>query len=201
MRFMPVIFISIAVVLWWLDMTSLISNLNQDNSQAGLYLLILSCLCYALLVMLPFVPGVELGYVIMMAFGLEGIIAVYISTAFSLSLGFLIGYFSRDHTVIAVLKNKLERQNNSLHNTNIYSNSAYKKGAQLITYILKRFRSQPYFAVFLLLNLPGNALIGGGGGIALMAGASGQLQPYKYLLTVLLATSIIPVLLIFGLGV
>ncbi|MEH6344191.1 MAG: hypothetical protein V7785_03845 [Bermanella sp.] len=190
MRFIPIMFIGLAAALWWLDAEGLVSNLNTDNSHADLYVLALACLCYALLVMLPFVPGVELGYVIMMAFGLEGIVAVYFSTALSLFLSFLMGYFFRGHSTFTVFKNKLMNKNRCVYN----------KRAKIIVYMLKVFKRQPYLAVALLLNLPGNALIGGGGGIALMAGSSGQLQPYKYLFTVLLATSIIPFLLILGLS-
>ncbi len=190
MRFIPIMFIGLAAVLWWLDAEDLVSNLSIDNSPTGLYVLALACFCYALLVMLPFVPGVELGYVIMMAFGLEGIVAVYFSTALSLFLSFLMGYSFRSHSTFTVLKRKIASKNRCVHN----------KREKLIVYMLKVFKKQPYLAVALLLNLPGNALIGGGGGIALMAGSSGQLRPYKYLFTVLLATSIIPLLLILSLS-
>jgi hypothetical protein len=49
------------------------------------------------------------------------------------------------------------------------------------------------------LNLPGNALIGGGGGIGLIAGMS-RLYPYpKYILFVALAITPLPILFLAGL--
>ena len=46
---------------------------------------------YVLLLSLPFVPGVELGVLLMCAFGKEGIIFVYFATVAGLSLAFLMG--------------------------------------------------------------------------------------------------------------
>ena len=61
-----------------------------------------------------------------------------------------------------------------------------------------------YFALILCLmiavtlNLPGNVLIGGGGGIGLIAGMSGLCPFPKYILCVSLAIAPLPILLLAG---
>jgi hypothetical protein len=55
-----------------------------------------------------------------------------------------------------------------------------------------------YLMIAIALNLPGNALIGGGGGIGLISGMS-RLYPFpKYILLVSLAIMPLPLLLLAG---
>jgi hypothetical protein len=54
-----------------------------------------------------------------------------------------------------------------------------------------RFR---YVALALLINLPGSSLIGGGGGILLLAGLSGLFLPKATFLTLALAVAPVPLL-------
>ena len=56
-----------------------------------------------------------------------------------------------------------------------------------------------YVVLAVLLNLPGNVVLGGGGGLAMMAGLSRLFHPLPFVLTVLLA--VLPVPLAFYLGV
>jgi hypothetical protein len=49
-----------------------------------------------------------------------------------------------------------------------------------------------YVALALALNIPGNALIGGGGGIALLAGVSGLFAPVPTVLAFAIAVSPVP---------
>ena len=55
-----------------------------------------------------------------------------------------------------------------------------------------------YLALALAVNMPGNVILGGGGGIAMMAGLSRLFDPLPFLLTVLLA--VLPVPLLFYVG-
>ncbi len=56
-----------------------------------------------------------------------------------------------------------------------------------------------YVSVALLVNLPGNALIGGGGGICMIAGLSRLFSTWIFALTIALAVAPVPVLVwIFG---
>ncbi|VAW20251.1 hypothetical protein MNBD_ALPHA11-2376, partial [hydrothermal vent metagenome] len=56
-----------------------------------------------------------------------------------------------------------------------------------------------YLMLALALNVPGNAFIGGGGGISLVAGLSRLYSPSALIITLILATAPVPVMFyIFG---
>ena len=58
-----------------------------------------------------------------------------------------------------------------------------------------------YLALAVALNIPGNVLIGGGGGIALFAGISRMYSYLGFLITVVIAVAPIPAaVLVFGTG-
>jgi hypothetical protein len=57
---------------------------------------------------------------------------------------------------------------------------------------------RPGLALAALLNLPGNAVIGGAGGIGMLAGITRVLSFPRYLLLVALATTPVPVALLLG---
>jgi hypothetical protein len=61
------------------------------NGQWGTGVLIGGGIFYALLLSLPFVPGVELGVLLMCVFGKGGIVFAYFATIAGLSLAFLVG--------------------------------------------------------------------------------------------------------------
>ncbi|AML53034.1 hypothetical protein [Falsihalocynthiibacter arcticus] len=54
-----------------------------------------------------------------------------------------------------------------------------------------------YVSLVLLLNLPGNAVIGDGGGLALIAGFSGLYAPRSTVLAWALAISPVPIIVYF----
>ena len=60
-------------------------------------------------------------------------------------------------------------------------------------------RSQRYILLALLINLPGNTILGGGGGILLVAGVSRLFSPVATLLTIALAVAPVPIL-VYWLG-
>ena len=64
---------------------------------------------------------------------------------------------------------------------------------RLVPWLL-RYR---YLALAVALNIPGNYLIGGGGGIALFAGLSRLFSVPGYLLTIVIAVSPVPVAVMF----
>ena len=55
-----------------------------------------------------------------------------------------------------------------------------------------------YLAIAFAFNLPGNALIGGGGGIALLAGLSGLFSLSGYLIAVCIAVLPVPLAAVLG---
>ncbi|UCE30573.1 MAG: hypothetical protein JSW68_10975, partial [Burkholderiales bacterium] len=53
-----------------------------------------------------------------------------------------------------------------------------------------------HVALAIALNLPGNALVGGAGGLGMLAGMSGLFSLPRYLLLVALATTPVPLFLL-----
>ena len=156
---------------------------------------------YVLWMALPFVPGIELGLALMVMLGTRGIVLVYLCTLLSLSLSFTIGRliplngFARFlgwlhlHKVQDLVL-QLEPLN-SEEKLNFLLRTAPSK---VIPFLLKH----RYLTIAIALNLPGNALIGGGGGIGLITGMS-RLYPFpKYILLVSLAITPLPILLLAG---
>ena len=56
-----------------------------------------------------------------------------------------------------------------------------------------------YLTLAVCLNVPGNSVLGGGGGIALLCGLSRQFSWRSFLLILAIATSPVPILVLAGL--
>ena len=59
-------------------------------------------------------------------------------------------------------------------------------------------RSHRYLTLALCLNLPGNSVLGGGGGITALCGLSRQFHWWRFLLTLIVATAPLPFLVLIG---
>ena len=156
---------------------------------------------YILWMALPFVPGIELGLALMVMLGAKGVVLVYVCTLLSLSLSFAIGrliplkalarFLGWLHLNKArELMLKLEPLNRSERFDVLLQGAPSKIGPFLLKH--------RYLMIALLLNLPGNALIGGGGGIGLVAGISKLFSFPRYLLLVGLAITPLPLLFLAG---
>lgn len=150
----------------------------------GLNSLILITLVYALLLAIPFVPGLEFGIIIMLLFGVHGVVAAYIATVAGLTLSFLIGVnLSRSPKSRAIMERWFSWNKIDLILSTRWANKILK------------YR---YLLLGVLLNLPGNTLLGGGGGISLISGLSGRYKARGFILTVLISVSPLPLLILFG---
>jgi hypothetical protein len=155
---------------------------------------------YALLLSLPFVPGVELGVLLMCAFGKAGIIYVYFATVTGLSLAFLIGRLLPQSWVESSLEKlgffqssgspdvKIDAMLDNLSRNRKFCQNRFGS-------FLPKYR---YLTIAVLFNAPGNYLIGGGGGISLACGISRSFSWKWFLLTVVLAVLPVPLLAFFG---
>lgn len=165
-----------------------------------LHLLILGSFgLYILLMTLPFMPGMEIGLALMLFLGSKGVLLVYICTLIALSLSFLIGrkislqVFAKLLDWLCLKKTRdlvLNMETLSLNERVTFLQK--KVPAKIAPYLLKH----RYLTIAVLLNLPGNAVIGGGGGIGLMAGMSGIITYPRYLLFIAVAISLIPITII-----
>ena len=155
---------------------------------------------YALLLSLPFVPGVELGVLLMCAFGKTGIIFVYFATIAGLSLAFLIGRLLPKKWVESHLEklgfsqdcdspaDEIDGMLDNLAGKSKFNQSRFWS-------FLTKYR---YLMIAVLFNTPGNYVLGGGGGISLACGVSRSFSWKWFLLTVVLAVSPVPLLALLG---
>ncbi len=154
-----------------------------------------AAVAYALLLACPFIPGVEIGLVLLAMFGAEIAPLVYLCTVAGLCISFLVGARIPEQTLIRSLgRLGLARFSRTLERM------AHRPLEQRLRMLLEgapnrwtptliRYR---YLALMVGFNIPGNALIGGGGGIALMAGMSRLFYFPAFLLAVAVAVSPVP---------
>lgn len=150
---------------------------------------------YALLTAIPFVPGVEIGLAMLATLGSLAALLVYLFTIAGLSLSFLFGRLIPLATLTRLFSelnmqraSELTRGLDSLDREArlemLTQNAPFWGLRALVTY--------RYLTLAIALNLPGNFLIGGGGGIALIAGASKLYSAPTFLLTVAIAVAPVP---------
>ena len=174
---------------------------EMAKSQWGREALFAGGMLYILLLSLPFVPGVELGLLLMCIFGKEGIVLIYLFTVSGLNLAFLMGRCLPKNR-IAIWLGKLGFSRFSADSSDVikemldHSTFGEKLRKQRIGSIVLRYR---YLILAVLFNLPGNYLLGGGGGISLICGASRSVSWKWFLFTAVFATSPVPILAFFGL--
>ncbi len=163
------------------------------------WIILTTGLIYALCLAVPFVPGVEIGILLMVIFGQSGILMAYLATIVGLTVAFSVGLYLRSHFVdnraLVIWRNKAREYQQEADNRL----SSFRLGMWIQAHVDRKKSLYPYLMTGVLFNVPGNWLIGGGGGIALMAGLSGQLRWLPFVLTVMLATSAVPLLAWFGL--
>jgi hypothetical protein len=163
----------------------------------ALTLLGASVAAYVILLAIPFLPGIEIGIMVMVLLGRPGIVLVYLATVLALTLSFLLGRLLSPRILVRTLDwFHLNRARDLVEvlvplDPEARLRFLLQSAPSRIVPFLLRHR---YLVIAVLFNLPGNALIGGGGGIGLIAGMS-RLFPYpKYLFAVCLAITPVPIL-------
>jgi len=156
---------------------------------------------YMILMVLPFVPGVELGLAFMMLLGPQGVVLIYICTLIALAVSFGLGRFFPAHLLASFLRwlhlTRAEALLRSFDATTPERRLEFlveHAPTRAVSTLLKR----RYLLLALLLNLPGNTVIGGGGGIAMMAGMCRLYSFPKYLLLIAVAILPGPLLVVFS---
>jgi len=168
-----------------------------------LYVMIVGVVFYAALLAIPFVPGIEVSLALLAIFGIKVAAAVYAATVVALAFSWLIG---RKLPVALIAKTfgslGLQRAKGLVHR--LHPLSAEQRLKLLIEHAPKRvvpaLLKHRYIAIFVALNVPGNALIGGGGGIALLAGMSGVFTFPRFLASVSLAALPLPLFVVLTSG-
>jgi len=158
---------------------------------------------YILLMATPFMPGIEVGLAVMLLLGGKSALLIYPCTLAALSLSYLAGRLFP----LARVRNLLDwlclhraagliRQLEPLAPDERLQ-CLQRQAPKTIAPWLLRHR---YLLVAVLLNLPGNALLGGGGGIGLVAGMSRLIPFHRYLLVLAVAVAPVPLWLFLSGG-
>jgi len=161
-------------------------------------LILLATICYIILIAIPFMPGVEIGLSMIAFLGPKISFLVYVSTVFALVLTYTVGRFIPARYCAAALGfvglTRAEELVNRITPLNAEQRLVYltENAPPGILPFLLRHR---YIALAAAINLPGNVLIGGGGGIALFAGISGLFPFPAYFLTIALAVAPVPLII------
>jgi hypothetical protein len=163
----------------------------------AVFIVFASAALYIVLTVLPFMPGIEVGLMLMAMLGVEGIVLAYLCTVLALSLSFLAGRLIPPRLVARTLgwltlhrARKLVTDLEPLGPEERLLFLTRSAPSRIVPFLLRH----RYLVLAVLFNLPGNAIIGDGGGIGLIAGMS-RLFPFpKYVLLVSVAITPVPLL-------
>jgi len=175
---------------------------QNDYGWAMPGLLALVLLIYAVLIAIPFVPGVEIGLSVLAAGGAEIAPLVWLATASGLMLAYMVGCtlpLAWLHRVLLDL-----RLTGAAEIVARFEALPPKGRVACVQTLLPRkycgwIVKYRYVNLAVLINIPGNSVIGGGGGIALISGLSGMFRVPLTMLTIALATAPVPLAIwLFG---
>ena len=140
---------------------------------------------FVLAAAIPFVPGAEIGFALLLLFGMVGALLLAYCTARLIPLGALSAAagWLRLNRVSKFFQNLAETPPDQRHHliSETYSGK-FTRAALRNRYLL----------LALVLNMPGNSVLGGGGGLAFLAGISGLYRFWPTLAAVLIAVAPVP---------
>jgi hypothetical protein len=193
--------VALVVLAWLVHLASGWALGLGDRLKAGaevrLGAVILMLIVYGALIAIPFVPGVEIGLCLLMVYGAQIAPFVYLATLTGLMLAFLFG-----EMIPPARLNRVFLDFGLTRAAGLIDRIGPMGGRRRLV-LLRRKLPQwiaPYavrhrhLLLAVLVNLPGNAVIGGGGGIALVAGLSRLYSPVGVLITFALAVAPVPIL-------
>ena len=158
-------------------------------------MLLLAVIAYIFLMAIPFMPAIEVGLGLMFLMGSTGAILAYVCTLIALSISFVAGRIVPPRLVcrffrwLHLLKaSKLISELEPLSHQERLE-LLHAKAPSKLTPLLLRHRN---LAIAIALNLPGNALIGGGGGIGFITGMSMIIRFRTYFTVLALAIAPLP---------
>jgi len=150
---------------------------------------------YVILAAIPFVPGAEIGFTLLLIFGAQAAPLVYFGMVGSLVVAYIIARLvptsalrrafdwfglKKASNLIAEL-DAVDRENRLDFLSQMIPSAAGTK--------LLRHR---YLLLAVALNTPGNSLVGGGGGLAFVAGASRLFPFWPFFVAVICAVAPVP---------
>lgn len=168
----------------------------------GMGALLASAAMLAVLLGLPFVPSVEMGLLMMAVFGKGGALAAWLATIVGLSLAYAAGRYMPADAISQWLARQglaVPRADGPVPGPALQAALAGSRfgriGERLGSFLLRH----RYLLFAVLINMPGNSVLGGGGGIALVSGFARLYRWPLFILTTALASLPIPMLVFLGL--
>lgn len=179
---------------------SLNIEIRPSNEDLVHRMVMLSAIVYSMLIAMPFVPGIEVGLALIGLLGTRIVFLVYVSTIVGLTMSFIVGRIISLNGLIRLLENL-----NFKRSSMLLKNIEPMDGKDRLAYLLQKAPNQfipillrhRYLALVLLINLPGNFLIGGGGGISLVAGISRLYSLPGFLIAIAIGVSPVPLAIYF----
>lgn len=189
-----------AAAAWIVDVLQL--EIRPSTEDTVHRVIMLSATAYSVLIAIPFVPGVEIGLLLIGMLGPAIVFLVYVCTLAGLSASFVVGRLVPLNGLIRILEDlRLTRASQLLARIQPMDMEerlaflASKAPNRAVPFLLRH----RYLALAVVINLPGNIVVGGGGGIALVAGASRLYSWPGFLATICVAVSPLPLaIFIFG---
>ena len=176
---------------WLIDLVGV--DLSPGVKSHARHVVMAGIALYTGLMALPFVPGMEISLALLAVFGHQVAVLIYAATVAALAISYLIGRLVPIRLISSLFMSLGQHRATSLVER-LEPLSAEQRLETLIE--PKRFvpthLKHRYIAIAVVLNVPGNAIIGGGGGIALLAGISGLFTFPRYLAVVSLAVLPVP---------
>lgn len=192
----------VALATWGVHMIreALDLQIRPDNEQQIHKAIMIGAVAYVVLLAMPFVPGAEIGIALLAGFGAAIAPLIYVCTVAAMMMAFTIGRFVPISALERVLQALRMRRAADLVGR-AAPLSKDERVALLLEGQSKRVLSiavkYRYVAMAIAVNTPGNSIIGGGGGIMIVAGLSGIFTPLSTFLTVIFAVSPVPIAVIF----
>lgn len=203
---LAVLVVVILALKWVLELTyAQIETLDiAGQARAKFWIILIGLTLYALIIAIPFVPAVEIAIALIVMEGAAMAPFIYMATVAGLFLAFCIGNRVPVDWVITVLRDmRMIKAGTFLQGIKGEAKPARlatleARLPRLIAPVLTRYR---YVTLALLLSIPGNAAIGGGGGIMMTAGFSRLFSTAGVLLTLLIGVAPVPLIVwIYGSG-
>ena len=181
--------------------------LDRKHGSAGesatQVMVVITAVLFVIVSAIPFVPGAEIGLGLLMVMGVQVLFLVYFCMVLALNISYLFGRFVPARATIATFNffglkkaSDLATQMAPLSKEERLIFLTEKAPRYIIPFLLRH----RYLALVVILNIPGNTLVGGGGGIAFVAGLSGIYSFPTYIITILIAVAPVPLVFYFSSG-
>lgn len=178
---------------WLKQRISVLEAGTSAPAMVGLIAVML--LAYALVLAVPFMPGIEIGIALMVIEGAAMAPFVYLATLLGLGLAFAVGYLM-PMTALHRLLQDLGWLRACLWVDRLARTPPDQRpallAARLPRWLAPLLMNWRHVTLAVLLNMPGNTALGGGGGLMLIAGLSGLFRPAGVMAMLALAVAPVP---------